>query len=77
MILYDKPSGKPIGGGGYDLSGTVYGLALFAYIGLWMFWMLIAGLVSKDPMNMKMYMRLILVGVLALLIAWVITPPIF
>jgi len=77
LILHDGGSGGHIGGGGYDLSGLVYGLALFACIGVWMIWMLICLLIKKTKSDRKIYLKLFLIGILALIAAYFITPRMF
>lgn len=77
LVLHDGQSGGQTGGGAYDLSGLVYGLVLFACIAVWMLWMLIACFLSKTPLDRKMYLKLLLIGVTALVAAYFITPQMF
>ncbi|WP_431292764.1 hypothetical protein [Pedobacter sp. P26] len=51
LVLYDGASGGSIGGGGYDLSGLVYGSMLFAVIVVWLIWMLISYSLSKTAIE--------------------------
>ena len=74
LILHDGGTSGGVGGGGYDLSGLVYGSALFAVIILWMIWMIIAFLISKTQTSKTLHLRLIIIGVIALISAWFITP---
>lgn len=77
LVLHDGQSGGTIGGGGYDLSGLVYGLMLFAIIGVWLIWMLIAYFISKTTTGKKLNLQLLLIGLVALVAAWFITPRMF
>lgn len=77
LVLHDGQSGGQTGGGAYDLSGLIYGLVLFACITVWMIWMLIACFLSKTPLDRKMYLKLLLVGIMALIAAYFITPQMF
>jgi Ca2+/Na+ antiporter len=77
LVLHDGGTGGGIGGGGYDLSGLVYGSILFACIMIWMLWMLISCLISKTTVDRKLYSLLLAVGLLALVVAWFITPSMF
>lgn len=77
LILHDGQSGGSIGGGSYDLSGLVYGMLLFASIAVWMIWMLICYFISKTPLGRKMYLKLLLIGIIALVAAWFVTPRMF
>jgi len=77
LVLHDGSSGGSIGGGGYDLSGLVYGSMLFAAIIMWMIWMLISYSISTTAMGKKLHLRLLLIGVIALIAAWFITPRMF
>lgn len=77
LVLYDGQSGGQTGGGAYDLSGLVYGLVLFAYIAVWMIWMLIACFLSKTPIDRNMYLKLLLIGIIALVAAYFVTPQMF
>lgn len=48
-LLWPKSSGYPsIGGGGYDLSGFVYTLALLAFSGLWTLVTVMVALSRRD-----------------------------
>lgn len=77
LVLHDGQSGGQTGGGSYDLSGLVYGLALFACITVWMIWMLIAYFLSKTPLDRKMYFKLLLIGIMAFVAAYFVTPKMF
>jgi len=77
LVLHDGQSGGQTGGGAYDLSGLVYGLVLFAYITVWMIWMLICYFISKTSLDRKMYLKLLLIGVIALVAAYFVTPRMF
>ncbi|RZM29527.1 MAG: hypothetical protein EOO88_04515 [Pedobacter sp.] len=77
LILHDGRSSGGVGGGGYDLSGLVYGLLLFTAIIIWLLWMLISYIISKTKIDKKMHMRLIIIGLIALVAAWFITPRMF
>lgn len=77
LILLDGSGGGGIGGGGYDLSGLVYGLALFAVVILWMVYILINYLWIKTTAERKVQHWLLLSGVIALALAWLITPRMF
>lgn len=77
LILHDGQSTGSFGGGGYDLSGLIYGMLLFTAITLWMIWMLICYFISKTPPNRKMYLKLLFIGIIALIAAWFITPRMF
>ncbi|KFF10565.1 hypothetical protein N6B72_02430 [Chryseobacterium soli] len=77
LVLHDGQSGGQTGGGAYDLSGLVYGLALFACISVWMIWMLICYFISKTSLDRKMYLKLLLIGVIALVAAYFVTPRMF
>lgn len=77
LILHDGGSGGGIGGGGYDLSGLVYGLLLFAVTIIWLIWMGISYVVSKTAAGKKLHLRLLIIGLIALIAAWFITPRVF
>lgn len=72
VVLNDGGSNS-IGGGGYDLSGLVYGTLLFAVIFVWLFWMVIEGFTSKDQSKHKALLPLLILGFIALIAAWFIT----
>ncbi|MNK06022.1 hypothetical protein D3C87_239120 [compost metagenome] len=77
LILHDGQSTGSFGGGGYDLSGLIYGMILFTAITVWMIWMLICYFISKTPLDRKMYLKLLLSGIIALIAAWFVTPRMF
>jgi hypothetical protein len=77
LILHDGGSGGGVGGGGYDLSGLVYGLLLFAVTIIWLIWMGISYAVSKTVAGKKLHLRLVIIGSIALIAAWFITPRMF
>ena len=77
LILHDGSTSGGVGGGGYDLSGLVYGSALFGVIIFWMIWMIIAYFMSKTSTGKKLHLRLIMIGITALVAAWFITPTMF
>ncbi|ETZ22165.1 hypothetical protein [Pedobacter sp. V48] len=77
LVLHDGGSGGSIGGGGYDLSGLVYGLLLFVVIIIWLIWMLISYSISKTPIDKKLHLKLLFIGLVALIAVWFITPRIF
>lgn len=77
FILHDGGSSGGVGGGGYDLSGLVYGLLLFTVTGIWLIWMGISYLVSKNAEGKKLHLRLLILGMIALIAAWFITPRMF
>lgn len=77
LVLHDGSSGGSIGGGGYDLSGLVYGLMLFAVIIVWLLWMLVSYSLSKTALDKKLHLKLLLIGLIALIAAWFITPRMF
>jgi len=77
LILHDGGSSGGVGGGGYDLSGLVYGLLLFAVTIIWLIWMGISYAVSKSAGGKKLHLRLLLLGLIALIAAWFITPRMF
>lgn len=77
LVLHDGSSGGSIGGGGYDLSGLVYGLMLFAVIIVWLLWMLVSYSLSKTASDKKLHLKLLLIGLIALIAAWFITPRMF
>lgn len=77
LVLHDGSSGGSIGGGGYDLSGLVYGLMLFAVIIVWLLWMLVSYSLSKTASDKKLHLKLLLTGLIALIAAWFITPRMF
>ena len=77
LVLYDGGSGGSIGGGGYDLSGLVYGSMLFAVIIIWLIWMLIGYSLSKTAIDKKQHLRLLVIGLTALIAAWFVTPKMF
>lgn len=77
LILLDGTGGGGVGGGGYDLSGLVYGLALFACIGIWMLFILIGLLRSESEQERKSRLWLLALGCVALVSAWFITPRMF
>ena len=77
LILLDDNDGGGIGGGGYDLSGLVYGLALFAVIILWMVYILSGYLWIKTAAERKAQHLLLISGIVALALAWIITPRMF
>ena len=77
LILHDGGTSGGVGGGGYDLSGLVYGSLLFAIIIVWQVWMLIGYAISKTPIDKKLHMRLLITGIIALIAAWLITPRMF
>jgi len=77
LILHDGGAGDGIGGGGYDLSGLVYGSLLFALVIIWLIWMLISYSFGKTPEDKKLHLGLLLAGLLALVAAWFITQGMF
>ncbi|MHA4894676.1 hypothetical protein ACXZ1K_07995 [Pedobacter sp. PWIIR3] len=77
FILHDGSSSGGIGGGGYDLSGLVYGSLLFAVIIIWLLWMLISYSNAKDSNQSTQQLILTAIGVVALIAAWFITPRMF
>lgn len=77
LILHDGGSSGSIGGGGYDLSGLVYGLLLFAVTIIWLIWMGISYAVSKTAAGKKLHRSLLTIGLIALIAAWFITPRMF
>ena len=77
ILLDDTDGGSVRGGGGYDLSGLVYGTLLFAYIIIWLMWMLISYLKNMPEANRKMNLWLVMVGLGSLVVAWLITPNMF
>jgi len=77
LILHDGGTGGGVGGGGYDLSGLVYGSLLFAVTVLWLIWISISYALSKTVADKKLYLRLLLIGLIALIAAWFITPRMF
>ena len=77
LILHEGGASGGIGGGGYDLSGLVYGLLLFATVLVWLIWMLICYSISKTSIERKLHLILLMTGVAALLAAWFITPRMF
>jgi hypothetical protein len=77
LVLHDGPSGASVGGGGYDLSGLVYGSMLFAVIMVWLMWMLISYSRSKTAIDKKLHLRLLMIGLTALIAAWFVTPKMF
>ena len=76
-VLHDGQSGGVGGGGSYDLSGLVYGMLMFAFIVVWLIWMLISYSMSSTPEKRKMHLMLLLVGLAALIAAWFVTPRMF
>lgn len=76
-VLHDGQSSGGVGGGGYDLSGLVYGMAMFACIIVWMIWMLISYSISKTEIDQKWQLRLLAIGAIALVAAWFVTPRMF
>ena len=77
LILHDGGSSGGVGGGGYDLSGLVYGLLLFIVITIWLVWMLISYLIAQTTESKKLHLRLLLIGLIAVIAAWFITPRMF
>ncbi|TCD01396.1 hypothetical protein [Pedobacter psychroterrae] len=77
LILHDGGTSGGVGGGGYDLSGLVYGSLLFALIIIWLIWMLISYSISKTAADKKLHLRLLITGLVALIAAWFITPRMF
>lgn len=77
LILLDGVSNGGIGGGGYDLSGLVYGSLLFATTIIWLIWMLISYSLSKTAADKKLHLKLLITGLIALIAAWFITPRMF
>jgi len=77
LVLHDGGSGGSIGGGGYDLSGLVYGSMLFAVIIIWLIWMMISYSLSKTAIDKKLHFRLLIIGLIALIAAWFVTPRMF
>ena len=77
LILHDGSSSGSIGGGGYDLSGLVYGSLLFAIIFVWLVWMLISYSVSKTLADKKIHQKLLIMGIISLVAAWFVTPRMF
>lgn len=77
LVLHDGTSSGGIGGGSYDLSGMVYGLMLFAVTIIWLIWMSITYFITKTESNKKLHGRLIVIGLLALIATWFITPSMF
>ena len=77
LILHDGGTSGGVGGGGYDLSGLVYGSLLFAVIIIWLIWMLISYSISKTAAVKKLHLRLLITGLVALIAAWFITPRMF
>lgn len=77
LVLHEGSSGDSIGGGSYDLSGLVYGLMLFAVIIVWLLWMLVSYSLSKTASDKKLHLKLLLIGLTALIAAWFITPRMF
>ena len=73
LVLHDTGSGG-IGGGGYDLSGLVYGSILFTVNIVWLIWMFISFANSKTAIDKKLHFRLLLIGSVMLVAAWFITP---
>lgn len=77
LVVLDSQSGGQTGGGAYDLTGLIYGLVLFAWIAVWMLWMLVACLITKTPPDRNMYLKLFLIGIVALVAAYFVTPQMF
>ncbi|KQR70192.1 hypothetical protein [Pedobacter sp. Leaf176] len=77
LILLDNGGNGGVGGGGYDLSGLVYGLALFAVIILWLTYILLGYLWVKTPAERKAQHLLTISGITALILAWIITSHMF
>ncbi|MES2456190.1 MAG: hypothetical protein V4594_11630 [Bacteroidota bacterium] len=74
LVLHDGSSSGGVGGGGYDLSGLVYGSLLFICILIWLLWMLISYFTSKIALDQKLHLILLAIGIAALVAAWFITP---
>ncbi|RZK78360.1 MAG: hypothetical protein EOO85_06530 [Pedobacter sp.] len=72
LILLDEGEVNGIGGGGYDLSGLVYGSLLFALIILWLIWVLIGYLRSEMAVDKQINRGLLILGAISLLAAWFI-----
>ena len=77
LILHDGSTSGGVGGGGYDLSGLVYGSLLFTVIVIWLIWMLISYSISKTAADKTLQLRLLIIGLIALIAAWFITPRMF
>ncbi|RZJ62234.1 MAG: hypothetical protein EOO45_22665 [Flavobacterium sp.] len=77
FILHDGTPSGGVGGGGYDLSGLVYGSLLFLIIVLWLLWMIISYSLSKDIQKKKVHSRLLIIGFAALVLALFVTPRMF
>ncbi|RCH54067.1 hypothetical protein DJ568_14375 [Mucilaginibacter hurinus] len=77
VVLHEDDINGSIGGGSYDLSGLVYGLLLFAFIIIWLIWILICYFNSKSAVNRKLYGALLVIGLLTLIAAWFVTPDMF
>ena len=77
LVLHDGDNNGGIGGGSYDLSGLVYGMALFMVIIIWLVWMFISYSLSKTEANKKLHLKLLAIGLASLIAAWFITPRMF
>jgi len=76
LVLHSGGSSGGVGGGGYDLSGLVYGGLLFAVVIIWFLWMLIGYFNAKDAIQ-NQQLLLLIIGVAAFVAAWFITPRMF
>lgn len=76
LILHSGGSSGGVGGGGYDLSGLVYGSLLFAVITIWFLWMLI-GYFNTKSADQNQQLVLLIIGLAAFVTAWFITPRMF
>jgi Kef-type K+ transport system membrane component KefB len=74
LILHASGASGGVGGGGYDLSGLVYGSLLYTVIIIWLIWMLISYLLSNTKSDRSSNLQLLLLGLLALVITYLTTP---
>lgn len=69
-LLWPKSSGCPsIGGGGYDLSGFVYTLALLAFSGLWTLVTVMVGMSRRDAVAARRWNGWAAVGAATFVVA--------
>ena len=64
LLLIDKKSNIAIGGGGYDLSGFIYGWLTIIYLVIWMILMLYSIAKQKTTISKNRHKILFVLGLL-------------
>lgn len=62
FAFWEDTSASPIGGGGYDLSGFVYGWLTLIYLSIWLIYMIFSTLSQENNSEKKQHTILTIIG---------------